>query len=184
MKFKQGKIIDVFESKGEIFNIRFIKSSDAQSFLKFMNSLVSEKSFINMTKKVTLKQEKQLISDKIKNSKSGKIINLCVENNKRIVASSELKVLDKPRNSTAEFFIGVEKKYRRYGLARKMFSNIVEIAKNSGIDTIKSSYFYGNTPSKMFQKELGFKKIGVLPKSVHHYNKILDEIHLYKKIKK
>ena len=92
MRFKEGKIIDRFYVKtGELITIRFPRKSDVIGLMKYINSLVGEKTRILLNRKQSLREEKKWLADLLQNSKENKNIPLVIEAKGKIIGINELK---------------------------------------------------------------------------------------------
>jgi RimJ/RimL family protein N-acetyltransferase len=185
MKFKEGKVLDKFILKnGEEAVIQFPRQSDAAGFMKFINSLVREKAQIRMNRIISLEAEKKWLKGHIENCKKGKVVDVCVSIGNEIVGNIEMKKGEGADHKIAEMGLGVVGKYRKFGIATRMFMAAERVVKNIGVDVLVSSCYATNIASIKFHKKFGFTKVGVIPKSSDHYGERVDHVFMYKRLKK
>ena len=182
MRFREGKIVEKFTAKNDkeiVF--RFPKMSDSLQLMKYFNKVMKETDFLAHFRKVSLKKEREWLKNVINEMKRNEKIYLIVESNGKIVGSGEVR----REKSDAEKHIGVFgiallQEFTRLGIGTRLAKLLFKMAKNIGIEVIRSSYYSNNNASKRLHEKLGFKVIGRFPKARKRGNKYTDAIMVYK----
>ena len=162
-KFGQVLKKGVFAGKPVVIRT-FGLNEDPRKLMAFINSIVSEGARIGLVRKVTLKQEKEWVSEVTKSTRKGQMVQMLAESGGRIVGSGSLRKRFQASGHVGEFGISVSREFRRSGLATAIFQGLVKVGRGMGLSIVKSSYFSDNSASEAFHRKLGFKKVGVLPK--------------------
>ena len=184
MKFREGKIIHRFYAGKSLITIRFPRKTDVRGLAEYINSLVKEKARILLNKKQSLKQEEKWLADLIQKNKENMNMAIVVEVEGKIIGLDELRRNEGSKYHTATYGTGILKGYRNRGITKRVFKILESIAAGKKIKLIQSSYFSDNRPSAKLHKSLGFTVCGRIPKAAKFGNKYLDEVILYKTVKK
>lgn len=180
---KQGKIVFKGTSrKGTAITIRYPKSSDAPAFLKYINALSQERTFIlAQGRKFKIEEEKKWLEGKIKNIQKKKTVMLAVFVGKELAGSASVNQESDAVASQGSFHIEITKKFRGEGIGKLLMALTIEeaVQKLKGLRMITLNVFVNNPVAKNLYKKMGFKKFGSLPKSVLHRGKYVDNDYMY-----
>lgn len=184
MSFIPGNIVKEYEVDGKKVRLRYPKWEDLKHLHEYINSLVKERALIGMQKPISMENEIDWLSDKIKKAETGNVIMLIVEVNGKVVGSSEIKKKELDANKhVGTLAIGLRKEFRGMGIGKEMMNSLASIAKKElGIRIIESSYYELNNASERLHKSCGFKEVGRIPKGCNYYGKYRDEIIMYKEL--
>lgn len=168
--------------------IRSINSKDLKSvnlFLSYINSLVEEGAKISINKKKTNKEEFNFLENLINLIKKNKKICLIATHNKKIVAMTDIDILEEVKNHIGDFSIGIIEGYRGVGLGKYLINDIEHIAKEKfkkNLKFLKLSCYANNKRAISLYLKSGFKIVGKIPKQYQYKNKLIDELIMLKKI--
>jgi len=171
--------------KGTPIVIRYPKLSDASAFLKFINTLSHEHTFIlAQGRKFSIKEEKIWLGENIKNVKKNSAIMLTVFTGKELIANASVDQERDAVSSQGSFHIAVTKKFRGEGIGKLLTKLTIEEAKRNlnGLKIVTLNVFVNNQIAMNLYKKFGFKKYGSLPKSVFHHGKYIDNDYMYKRL--
>ena len=147
---------------GSEFILREPKIGDAESCLDYINELVREGAPIIINKISTLKEEREWLRRQIEDIKKNMNVTLVAEKNGEIVSICQLWRRTYRMSHVADFGVGVKRKYRRIGIAGTISLEVFRIAKEKGIEIVRSWVFEDNGPSKALLKKLGFVRDAIL----------------------
>ena len=130
--------------KTKIFNkkkitIRPILKSDLKQVKKsqnFINSVVEEDAKIFMNKKNSLKEEREWLSNKLKDIKKHKSVCLIAECNNIIIGVAEIESEKWRKNHIGDFGIIVRNGYRGIGLGEFLAKEVI----NNSDENLKNQY--------------------------------------------
>lgn len=171
--------------KGTPIVIRYPKLSDASAFLKFINALSLERTFIlAQGRKFSIKEEKAWLRKNIEDIKRKRTVLLSVFAGKELIANASIDQESDAVSLQGSFHIAVVKKFRDEGIGKLLTSIIIKKAKQNlkGLKIITLNVFVNNPVAMNLYKKFGFKKYGSLPKSVLHRRKYIDNDYMYKRI--
>jgi RimJ/RimL family protein N-acetyltransferase len=171
--------------KGTPIAIRYPKLSDAPAFLKYINALSSERTFIlAQGRKFTLSEEKKWLGDNIKNIERKRKVMLAVFAGKELIGSASVDQESDAVASQGSFHIAVAKKFRGEGIGKLLMKLTLEEAKRNlkGLKIVTLNVFANNPLAAKLYKKFGFKKFGSLPKSVLHRGKYIANDYMYKRV--
>lgn len=160
------------------------KMSDLKSILEMINSLVEEKAYIIVQKKLTLKEEKDYLKNVLKEIKNKSEVYLALDINGKVRGNARVSLIDSgPRKHMGELGISIMKEARGKGLGEKLFKKIVEKAvKELKVKIITLYVVSKNKVAINLYEKMGFKKISIIKKGYNHYGKLLDHITMIKYI--
>ena len=158
--------------------------SDLKSTLEMINSLVEEKAYITVQKKLTLKEERGYLKKVAQETKNKNAVYLNLDINGKVCGNARVSLIDSgPRKHMGELGISIMKEARGKGLGEKLFKKIVEKAvKELKVRIITLYVVSENKVAINLYKKMGFKKISTIKKGYNHYGKLLDNIIMIKYI--
>ncbi|MCK9445262.1 GNAT family N-acetyltransferase [bacterium] len=160
------------------------KTSDVKSALEMINSLVEEKAYITVQKKLTLKEERAYFKNILKDAKKKMRIDLMLDINGEVCGSAGVWLLDDGiRKHVGEIGIALKKNARGKGLGEKLFKKTMEKAiKELNVKIVTLFVYKGNKVAINLYKKMGFKKLGVIKNGVSYYGKLIDNYLMIKYI--
>lgn len=185
MKFEEGLILEEFETNGKKIIFRYIKTSDTKNLMNSFNKVMDETQFLAFRHKVKIAEEKKWVNGCIKDSKKGNNVLVIVENDNKIIGCASVR--RDTRDAMyyiGEFGIWILKDYKSIGIGTRLTKKVLDVVKKeTDMNIIISGYFQSNELSKKLHEKFGFKKYGVLPKSIELNGDFVDEILIYKVLK-
>jgi len=160
------------------------KINDLKSTLEMINSLVDEKAYITVQKKLTLKEERKYLKKVAKEIENKNAVYLNLDINGKVRGNARVSLIDSgPRKHMGELGISIMKEARGRGLGEKLFKKIVEKAvKELKVKIISLYVVSKNKVAINLYKKMGFKKISTIKKGYNHYGELLDNITMIKYI--
>ena len=160
----------------EKITFREPQMSDLKSSLEMINSLVEEKAYITVQKKLNLKEERTYLKQILKEMKEGTRVDLVLDIDGKICGSARVSLLnEKTKGHVSELGISLIKDIRGRGLGEKLLRKIIEKAQKELKIKIVTLYAYSkNKVAINLYKKVGFKKLGTIKKGINHYGKLLD----------
>lgn len=187
MKFKEGKIIEIFyvEKKGKKIPIiiRYPKKSDVKDVWRFYNKVIKETENLNRISPVSLKDERKWVYDVISKMKKGNMILLLAEANGKIVGSASIERKGEERKKhVGGFGIAILQEFTGLGLGTRA---MVNLEKNilSGLKVLMLDVYEKNKIAQNLYRKMGFKSIGAIPYSVKTKKGFESDIYMYKVLK-
>ncbi|MFH0713753.1 MAG: GNAT family N-acetyltransferase [Candidatus Micrarchaeota archaeon] len=160
MKFtlKNGEVVDIEE---------FDKRVTGKNILAYFAPIMREKPepFLEMNRAPTLKEEKEWVAAAFKGMKKKTDLKLVAWSKGKIIGITDAK-LGRYRNSDkASVGIAIAKKYRAFGLGKKLLTEIVKLTKKK----LKPKIIYltvvaGNKNAWKMYEKVGFRAVAILPK--------------------
>ena len=173
--------------KGDDIIIRDLKITDAKAMCEYINKLSSERSFIRRQGEImTLKEEIKYVESQLQKIKQKIAVQLLVFCNKKLIGNSQICMKDLISAHIGEFGISIDKEYRNRGIGRLLMENVIKEAKKRilTLKIVTFTLFASNTIALGMYKSFGFKEYGRLPKGLKRNNKYIDEILMYKQVRK
>jgi len=160
------------------------KATDVKSALEMINSLVEEKAYITVQKKLTLKEEKEYFKKILKDGGKKIRVDLILDINGEVYGSAGVWLIDDGiRKHVGELGIALKKNARGRGLGEKLFKKIIEKAvKELKIKIVTLFVYSRNKVAINLYKKMGFKKLGVIKKGVSYHGKLIDDYLMIKYI--
>ena len=170
------------ETKKGTITVRYVQKRDLSHVYNLEMSFVDENAFVGIDKKVLKNKYSKKIEADLKNKN---IVFLVAEHDGRIIGRAVLKSHDK--NSTAshvsDFYIGIDKNYRRVGLGRKMLDILfMEGKRKLNTEMVTLEVVSSNHPALRLYKKMGFRTMGRIPKGRKYGKKYHDSILMYKSL--
>lgn len=167
-----------FQTKdGKNIILRRPRMKDAKQLLNLVNSLVEEDAQILTNKKMTLKEEKEWLKDRLKQIRKNKVHYLVAEYKGEIIAGADLTKKKWRQSHVAEYGISVKKGYRNIGLGSKLTKIMLDIGRrDKEIKIISLNVYPTNKAAIHLYKKFGFRKVAVLKKRIKYKGKYIDDI--------
>jgi len=167
-KLEDGRVVEIVPLSAKI---------PTKWFLDFINRLITEDTFLQVDKKLTLKQETEWKKNMIKGVKDGNQIYFAALYGKRIVGACDAKRGRGKESDNIMFDIAVAKDFRRAGLGEfLMRKTIAETKKKLKPRNIYLYVANLNKPAKSLYEKAGFKEIARFPKWMKHKGKYIDVV--------
>lgn len=188
MIFKLGKVLEEFEveKKGKKLHVvfRYLKMSDMDGLLHYINSLVREGALIGRATLVKRKDEMKWIRDVLKEIKEGNAVHVVAEADGKLIASASVKK-DKydVTKHIADVAIGTKKDYRSLGIGTKLLNTLLKLAKKELKCEIAMLWvFSNNKAAKHVYEKCGFREVGRIKDGCKRKGKYYDDILMTRRI--
>jgi ribosomal protein S18 acetylase RimI-like enzyme len=167
-KLKDGRIVDIVLLSSKI---------PVKKLLEYINSFISENSFLTHDKPLTLKQEKEWMLGTLKGIKNKEQLYYCaIYENKIVGGCTARQGLGRERQNII-LGIAVRNGFRRTGLGEFLMRKaIAESKKKLSPKNIYLSVAALNKPAKSLYEKLGFVEMARFPKWIKRNGKYHDVI--------
>lgn len=172
--------------KGTLIAVRYPKASDAPVFLKYINALSKERTFILVQgRKFSIEDERKWLEENIWNIKKNRTVMLSVFTGHELIANASIDQESGAISSQGSLHIAVSKKFRGEGIGKLLMKLIIEEAKKNikELRIVTLNVFADNPVATNMYKKSGFKKFGSLPQSVLHRGKYVANDYMYKRVR-
>lgn len=186
---KEGKIIEIFcvEKKGKKIPIilRYPRKSDLNNIWKFYNKVIKETPFLSRMTSVGMKEEKKWFAKIFDDIKKKKYIYLIAEHDGKIIGSTTVgKKFSEVEQHIGDYGISILQDYTGIGIGTKLTENILRLAKEMKIEILEMSVYGENKVAQGLHKKMGFTVVGKIPHGIKRKGKYMDNIIMYKVLKK
>lgn len=178
----------IFKGKtrtGEDILVRYPEVGDVKEMLKYINELSKERTFIRYQgEQETLESETKYLKSRLEAIKNKKAVHLLAFSNNRLIAATDIHMLDKTEKHVGVFGISVIKDFRGKGLGKLLMELILKEARKeiSDIKIITLGVYSTNDIARSLYKKLRFMEYGTLPNGITRGGKFEDAILMYKNI--
>lgn len=164
--------------------IREPKLSDAKSLVSLVNSLIKEKAFISLQRKVDEKQEKEYLKSILLKIKNKSAVYFYLDYNGEVVGSCGITSAGTSFDHIGDIGIIVHPKAQKLGLGKKLFERVLkEGTKKLKLKIVRLDVFSKNVRAIKFYKKFEFKKIGTIKGGADYFGKFIDDDIMVKYIK-
>lgn len=179
MKF--GEVIKIFKSdKGNSVVFRYPKKDDLHATLAYVNELIKEDTFIELSgKPLTYEYEKKWIDDLLKKMPKRELWQVIAEVNGVYAGNAGLTRGKYRRAHTAGVGISLAAAYRNEGIGTALFACIIDEARKLGLRLLELSCFENNPRALRLYEKFGFKKIGTIPGEIAWKGGFVGSVKLY-----
>ena len=179
MKF--GKILKTFQSKkGNAIVFRYPKKSDLDNMLSFVNNLIEEDTFVEISGiKLTREEEIKHLEETVKDIEKGRKIHVVAEVNGKYAGNGVLRIGTLRHSHVAEIGISLVPPFRDEGIGTALMQTLINEAKTAGLRLLTLNCFENNDRALHVYRNLGFIKVGVIPGEVAFKGTYLGEIKMY-----
>lgn len=151
--------------------------------LEFVNRLVAEDTFLNLTgNPKTYAEEEAYVKTVLNNINFGKNATYWAIYVGKIIGSVDINRTGAREQHVGRIGLMVDKDYRRDGIGGHLLSLIIDEAKKMNIKILDLEMFSENTGAKKLYEKFGFEVWGRLPEGLYRQGKYSDLIKMYKKI--
>ena len=158
--------------------IRDLRSDDVDTLLSFINPLIAEDTFIDMTgDPLTRAEEAAFVSGRLAAmARSDSVMRIAQLPDGRVVATGGLDRLAGRRHHVAELGISVSAQHRDQGLGTAMMRDLIAQAPRLSVRRLVLRVYVTNSRAQQVYRNCGFVECGRIPGMVHHRGEDVDEI--------
>ncbi|MCK4729981.1 MAG: GNAT family N-acetyltransferase [Candidatus Aenigmarchaeota archaeon] len=176
-----GKVIEESKIGNYSVKFRYPKFEDLEDILKYINSLVEERVYINMQKKISKKEELEFLTDLLKNVENKEAVSLVAEVNGKVGGLANINKKRNAESHIGNFGISLRKDLRGKGIGKRLTELVIkEAVKNLKIEIVELEVFAENKVALNLYKKSGFKKVGVIKKGLKKDGKYSDHVFMVK----
>ncbi len=168
--------------KGRQVLIRSLRrDEDVDELLRFINELVDEDIFINMTRRVSKGEESEWLSGRLRALEEGRGFNLLAFHGRRIVANAGLDRLSGRSGHVGGLGIAVSRGFRDEGIGSELLRELMRLAKDSlNLKMLTLHVFSANERAVHVYEKLGFERCGRLPGAIFWQGDFIDDVLMYR----
>ncbi len=158
--------------------IRDLRPDDAAALLAFINPLIAEDTYIDMSgAPLTRRQEEAFVAQKRAEMAQGDgVMRLAVTQDGVVLASGELHRYPGRRRHVAELGVTVSAEHRDHGLGTAMVRDLCAQSRRLGVRRLVLRVFGNNERAQQVYRNCGFVEVGRIPAMVHFRGEDVDEI--------
>lgn len=171
---------------GKEIIVRYSQKNDLIELLKFINELSKEKTFIRYQgEQETLDSETKYLNAKLEAIKNKKAVHLLVFYDNKLIAASDIHMMDKTEKHVGRLAISVLKDYRGEGIGKLLIELLLKEAEKEiqDLKIVTLEVYSKNSIAKRIYEGFGFIEYGLLPNGINRDNTFEDAILMYKNIK-
>jgi RimJ/RimL family protein N-acetyltransferase len=158
--------------------IRDLQPDDVDALLDFINPLLAEDTFIDMSGgPLTHAEEAAFVSARLAGMARGDVVMRVAElPDGTVVATGALDRQPGRRRHVAELGISVSAAHRDRGLGTAMMRDLIAQSSRLGVRRIVLRVYANNERAQQVYRNCGFVAVGRIPGMVHHRGEDVDEI--------
>ena len=172
-KFKSKKGNDVI--------FRYLRESDLDGMLEYINDLIAEDTYIGMYgKPVTRHEEEKVLKESLEKVEKGEQVWIVVEINGRYIGSGEVRQSTMRRQKhVADLGISLRKEYRNEGIGTELMNVLLDEARTMGLRLVTLGCFENNEAACHLYEKMGFARAGVIPSAIKWKDGYVGEVKFY-----
>ena len=158
--------------------IRDLRADDVDALLAFINPLIAEDTYIDMSgAPLSRREEEAFVAQKRAEMALGDgVMRLAVTRGGEVLASGELHRLPGRRRHVAELGITVSAQHRDHGLGTAMVRDLCAQSPRLGVRRLVLRVFGNNERAQQVYRNCGFVEVGRIPAMVHFRGEDVDEV--------
>jgi RimJ/RimL family protein N-acetyltransferase len=171
--------------KSKTLLVRYPKHSDWRQAWFYINELSLEKTYILLQgEHISQAFEKRYIQSLIKQVTCGKAVHLFIFSGKQIVGIGGITLKEHVESHVGTLAISIHYEYRDQGLGSWLLETLLLEAKKRLLDikVVTLEVFENNPRARRLYEKMGFIQYGKLPHGIHHRNKLVDSVLMYRTI--
>lgn len=166
--------------------VRYSQEKDLIELLRFINELSKEKTFIRYQgEQETLDSEAKYLNTRLEAIKNKKAVHLLVFHDNKLIAASDIHMMDKTEKHVGGLAISVSKDYRGEGIGKLLMGLILKEAEKEipELKIVTLEVYSTNDIAIEMYKKFGFVEYGRLPNGITRRGKFEDAILMSKSIR-
>ncbi len=185
MKLKPGQVLDEFRIGEHEVVFRLPKRGDEAGCLRHINRLVADRTLIGRQKRVTMAEERKWLRGVLQRIRKGEVIPVLLVLDGEIVGSASVA----PGGMSSNCHVGMVgiglSRGRGMGLGTRLLRLIGKLArKHMKVKMLRLSVAGKNRPAQGLYRKVGYREVGRIPRGFSHYGRFMDEIFMYKPLRR
>jgi ribosomal protein S18 acetylase RimI-like enzyme len=163
--------------------IRYPEPNDVKEMRRYINELSKEKTFIRFQgEQTSLEEENKYLETRLIDIKNKRTVQLLVFLEDKLIANSDIHMLDKTENHIGALAISVAKNFRGEGIGKLLMEVLLKETEKElpDLKIVTLEVYQANVIAQNLYKSLGFVEYGRLPKGIMRNNLFEDGIYMYK----
>lgn len=150
-------------SNGQAACLSWLEEKDLLELVEVLNRVIREKTYLLMDQEITdLNSEREWFQ---KSREAGRRI-LVAKVDSKLVGAVSMSVFKGKQAHVAQFGIYIAKVFRNRGLGTILINELIDVARESGVEVIQISAFSTNKRAVHVYRKCGFKECGKLTHDV------------------
>lgn len=176
-----GQVIKTFTSnKGNTVVFRYPTAGDVDAMLTYVNELIREDTFIEMSgKELTREEEEKYLENALEEIRKDMKRMLIVEVNGQYAGSGEVRRQTFRKRHVGDIGISLAKAVREEGIGHELMKALIDEARSLELKLLTLSCFENNQRALHVYKKTGFRVAGIMPGAVLFKEKYIGEIKMY-----
>jgi len=185
MKLKPGQVLDEFRVGEHEVVFRLPKRGDEVGCMRHINRLVRDRVYIGRQKRVTIAEERKFMRDAMKALGKGGSILVVVTLDGEIAGSGSVRT-SKARWNAHIAGLGIAlSRGRGMGIGTRLMKLLIKLAREHfRVRIIRLSTAGRNKVAQKLYRKVGFRECGRIPKGFSWYGEYMDEILMYKPLRR
>ena len=157
--------------------IRDLRGDDVEALLEFINPLIAEDTYIDMSgEPLTRAEEERFVAHKRAEMAMGDVVMRLAVSSGCVLASGELHRFPGRRRHVAELGVSVSARHRDHGLGTAMVQDLCAQSSRLGVRRLVLRVFGNNERAQQVYRNCGFVEVGRIPAMVRFRGEDVDEI--------
>lgn len=167
----------IVTKKNKRILLRLPQREDVDEILQFINELAKEDTFITINQKLTGKEEKKYLAERIKAIKEKNGFNLLAVYENKIIANGGVDRQGNRQKHLGELGISISQGFRDEGLGSELMKELINLAKSFlKLKIVYLKVFGNNARAIHFYQKFGFKECGRIPGGIFYKKKYVDDV--------
>lgn len=152
-------------------------------FRSFINSVIEEDDFIRLSRKRTVKEEREWIKSNLRGTKAGERVLVIAERMGEMVGNCMICSGDERGSHIGQMGIAIKKECRGKGIGGALIETAIALAKNklrSEPKIIRLSCMETNEAAQNLYRKIGFKIAAKIPNQIQRRGKLISELVMIK----
>lgn len=176
-----GQVLKTFTSKkGNQIIFRYPKEDDLDAMLTYINELIREDTFIEMSgEELTLEEEKKFLDELLRDIKTDMRRHVVVEVNGQYAGNGEVRRQTYRKRHEGQLGISLAKAVREEGIGTELMSALIDEGRKLSLRLLTLSVFENNPRAIHLYKKFGFRTAGVIPGAIAYQGEYVGEIKMH-----
>jgi RimJ/RimL family protein N-acetyltransferase len=165
----------VLRTGEEILLEQITGKESAAEFQRFINSFNRERAYLGNDRPLTVKEEKEWLSEAASKNKKGSMIYLKALADGKLIGDCSAERGKFKAKGNVLVGIAILKNWRGKGLGKRMLSEVIALAKKKWEPkNVYLTVAENNAPARALYRSIGFREIGRWPDWINQYGKYED----------